>query len=149
MPGAINPGGPAVRVFRHTQDPIHSQRIMQYQRFSITNQQGIHVVTVIGSQLSDLMLQNEFFDEIMHFIEHEQPRSIVVDLSNVVYCNTGFIETLIALKRKMDESGGRLRLCALSDHLRETFQILNLPGTVFPIDNTVADAVAALEPQDS
>mgnify|MGYP000116727467 CR=1 FL=1 len=53
------------------------------------------------------------------------------------------IAAVLMAKKRLDSEGGQMKLCEMSDAVRETFQMLKLDGTIFDIRATKADAVDA------
>lgn len=72
-------------------------------------------------------------------IQHDQPRKLIIDLSEVPYMDSSGVATLVEAMQIARRRGGKLVLCALQDKVRSIFEIARL-DMVFSIVNTRADA---------
>jgi len=117
--------------------------MMVHQFFSRHDHDDVVVLTIMESELSDLVLQDQLDVALVEFVESQQPPKLLLDLSNVEYCATGVINTFLSVRKRLAQQGGALKLCALSDSLRLAFRSLNLENTVFSIDETVEEAIEA------
>ena len=111
-----------------------------YKRFETKQHDDVTEIRLIDRQLSDLVLQSELSDEFTSFATNERPKKVVVNFANVVYCNAGTIGALIQLRKHVISTCGLVKLCHLSQPIREAFQALNLDGTIFDIHDTIGEA---------
>lgn len=68
---------------------------------------------------------------------------VVLDFSGVDIISSSLLGKLILLQRRIDSTGGRLRLCELSPTVAAVFRTSNL-DRLFAIDRDRAAALAAL-----
>ncbi len=68
--------------------------------------------------------------------------NLVVDLSGVEYMSSGGVRELVAGLKRVKKDGGDLRLCALSERVREVMRLAGL-DTVFEIFDDQVTAVGS------
>ena len=108
--------------------------------FRVERQNGVTIVTPIVSDFRDEAINFESKKELVRFVDSVRPEKVVVDFRNVHSFSTDFVGTLLSLKKRIPP-GGAVKLCSLQPVHREIFQIFHLEGTVFPILETVQDAM--------
>ncbi len=69
---------------------------------------------------------------------------VIVDFSDVVYVASAGLKVLLAALRRARLLQGDVRLSAMSDHVREVFEMAGF-DQVFAIHPTAADAVASFK----
>ncbi|GMQ78671.1 MAG: STAS domain-containing protein [Anaerolineae bacterium] len=69
---------------------------------------------------------------------------LIVDMTEVSYVNSGGLRCLLTAWRKANEHDDRIVLCALSDRVKDVFEIVGF-DKVFEIYETRSLAVQALE----
>ncbi len=65
---------------------------------------------------------------------------IVVDFSQVTYVDSSGLATLVELFQRLKKINGKLRICSLSQKVKNVFEITRLAG-LFQIYNTADEAV--------
>jgi len=73
----------------------------------------------------------------------EKGGEVIVDLSAVTYIDSSGIASLVETLQKTQETGGGLRLAAVSDQARRVLDLAKLT-LVFTIEDTVDSALAGL-----
>ena len=58
-------------------------------------------------------------------IETELPKELVVSFKGVLCCSTAVINGLLRAKKQLLVSDGSLRLCGMSDVIREAYRMLH------------------------
>jgi|GEM_PF-836579 len=114
-----------------------SQRL---EYFYVERQNDVTIVTPIVSDFRGDVINVESKKELVHFADSVKPEKVVIDFQNVHSFSTDFVGTLLSFKKRIP-FGGAVKLCSLQPVHREIFQIFHLDGTVFPILETVQDAV--------
>jgi anti-anti-sigma factor len=71
----------------------------------------------------------------------EDPR-FVLDLKEVEYFTSDEIGVVVELQKRLDERGGKLRICNVGDTLLELLRILRL-DTILKIDETLEQSLAS------
>jgi len=116
-----------------------------FQHFSVQLVDGVTVVQVLSPKLSDSLAVNEFQDELLELIDSAQPTRVIVSFKGVLHCSTAVINSLLRTKKRLLANDGRLRLCGLSEVIRDAYRMLHLDGTVFQIDATLDESLAAIQ----
>ena len=118
----------------------------EFNRFQVIQQDNnVTIIRLLDAELSDLLIQDAFLEEIMLLLAGDAKVNLVVNFSIVNYCSTGIINALISAKRRLAEKNGEIRFCELNKHVLGEFQALNLVDTVFPVLAEEAAAIASFE----
>ncbi len=115
--------------------------MVESERFEIHTHGDVVEIRLTDKELSDLTVQGELNDQMLGFVEREKPSKLLVNFDNVLFCTSGTVGGLLAIRSAMNNFGGELRLCSLFGQVRNTFQLLNLDGTIFNIDENVEESV--------
>ena len=67
-------------------------------------------------------------------------RKIVVDFERLAYISSSGLRILLVAAKQLQESGGELRVCSLSDLVREVFDISGF-DSILPVSNSQAEAL--------
>ena len=111
--------------------------------FDVEQSGDVIEIRLADSSLFDVPRYKELRDELVNFVDRQQPSRLIVDFSAIEYCSTAVIAAVLTAKRRMEPEGGQMKLCGMSDYVRETFQRLKLDGTIFDIHVTNTAAVNA------
>ena len=84
--------------------------------------------------------------DLVDFVESRQPRKLLVDLGEVVYCSTALINALLMAERRVGAKTGQMHLFGLNEYMLETLQRLKLVGTIFSVCADESAAQSASEP---
>jgi len=115
-----------------------------FRHFSTRVVDGVTVVQVLTPKLSDSLTVSEFQDELLDMIEAEHIQKLVVSFKGVQHCSTAVINGLLRAKKRLLVNDGSLRLCGMIEVIREAYQMLHLDGSVFQIDDTLDESLAAI-----
>jgi len=75
-------------------------------------------------------------------------RKLVIDMSNVTYCNSMGIGALVGLHTMYSKDGGQIKLCAMGKGIKNVFVITKLIS-IFDVEEKREDAIhnfQAIEP---
>jgi anti-anti-sigma factor len=114
-------------------------------------QDGALVLTVEESQFHGDPLAEKVRQEFLSALADSGLNLVVIDLHKVEYISTAAFRPLLSLRRKLQDSSGRMVLCGLSDLVREVFQVLRLITTsrsypaTFEVQPDVPAALAFLK----
>ena len=111
--------------------------------FDVKRSGDVTELRLADPSLFDVRHYEELQDDVVGYVEHQRPGKLIVDFSDVGYCSTAVIAAMLIVKRNMESRGGRIKLCEMSDEVREAFRTLKLDGTIFDILSTKADAAEA------
>ena len=111
-------------------------------RVEVTEAEGMQVVTFKDRLLFDDRTVREVSDQIGAALPNDgKPIRVVLDFTGVDLISSSLLGKLILLQRRVDGTGGKLRLCELSPVIQQVFRTANL-DRLFSIDR---DQRAALE----
>jgi anti-anti-sigma factor len=113
----------------------------QYRHFAVEPKGNVAVIQLLDAKLADALVVTELQDELLDFIEGENPTNVLVSFNGVNQCSTAVINGLLRAKKRLMADGGQLKLCGMNDMIREAYRMLNLDGTVFKIYGTEDDAL--------
>ena len=85
----------------------------------------------------------ELRDELFAFVDQYRPGKLIVDFSEVQYCSTAIMSALLFARARLQSYGGQMKFCGMNGAVRQSFQRLDLDGTVFDIRPTTVAAMNA------
>lgn len=109
---------------------------MPHKHFEVETDQGVTVVALTDLELLDQLLTYEMQEELLRFVEEQQPQRLIVDFQGVRRCSTEIINTMLRSRKRVASHGGDMRLCNMHSAIRDVFRLLNLDGNVFEIFDT-------------
>ncbi len=112
--------------------------------FDVQRRQGITRLRLADPARLDSLIISEFRDQLLDYIEREQPQLMIVDFDRVSHVSTEMIKPLLTARRWLAANGGTLILSGMKDQIRRVFRILRLDQRVFRINDTASDAEAAI-----
>lgn len=112
-------------------------------RVQVLDLEGITVIRFLEPQLFDERTVREVADQVAAALPNDgRPLRVVLDFSNVNLISSSLLSKLILLQRRVDGSGGKLRLCEISPVLQQVFRTSNL-DRLFAIDRDQRAALSA------
>ncbi len=117
-------------------------RLVRYEHFRAEQLGDVTVIALADPKLVDYLILEELDAELVDFYELRRPRDVLVDFSQIEWSSTASINSLLKLRARLAEHGGRLKLCGMSAEVRGKFQSLNLDRRVFEICDSRDDALA-------
>jgi anti-anti-sigma factor len=105
-------------------------------------------VTVIGLGRNEKTIDEQTLDgglrkSLLEIAEKANPPLVVVDLAQVTFFGSSFIEVMFRMWNRLQKRGGRFAICAATDHCREVLEIARL-DSLWPPHATRDEAVRAL-----
>ena len=73
---------------------------------------------------------------------NKNARAVIVELSEVNYISSSGLRVLLTARRRARERGGDLFLCALSQNVRDVFDMVGFTA-LFSVSSSIQDAVQA------
>lgn len=108
-----------------------------------TPRDGIVIATAPAGNLTAANVDG-FREQFQNIIEtHPQTQTIILDLAEITFMDSSGLGTLIALLKKMSESGGDIKLTSLHKDVRLVFEITKT-YKVFDIYDTPDEALRML-----
>lgn len=114
-----------------------------YQHLMVRLEGDVLVIELIDPKLFDTTTVTQLQDELLRLVDAERPSKAIVDFVRVVHCSTAVINGLLRAKRRLTANNGALKLCGMTEGIRDAYKMLNLDGTVFQIYDALKDAIAA------
>jgi anti-sigma B factor antagonist len=114
-------------------------------------QDGVLILTVTERQLRGDALAEKVRQQFLAALAESGTQQVVVNLQNVEYLSTAAFRPLLSLRRKLQESSGRMVLCHLAPLVAEVFHVLRLTTTsrsypaTFDVQPDVPSAIAFLK----
>jgi anti-sigma B factor antagonist len=113
-------------------------------RIQVHDVDGITVVRFTDHQLFDERTVREVAEQIAVSLPSDgSPIRLILDFSDVGLLSSSALSKFILLQRRVDATGGRLRLCELSPVLQQVFRTSNL-DRLFSIDRDQRTSLEAL-----
>jgi anti-anti-sigma factor len=123
----------------------------QLPQISSQMQDDVLVISINERQFHGDPLADQIRKEMLAAVESTGSKKIVIDFQPVHYISSAAFRPLLSLRRKLQETGGRMVLCNLSPLISEVFQLLRLVSTsrsypaTFEVQPDVGAAVALLK----
>lgn len=105
------------------------------------DKEGISVVTIQRTRLSDEDNLEEFGQTINDILAASGSRRLVVDMSRLQYMSSAALGKLITMHRSLARNGGRMLLCGVSAALNEIIVATRLQS-LFEIADDRTSAIA-------
>ncbi len=109
-------------------------------RFTTRKVGAVTVARLVGPHIRDLPTVDELGGALMAVFEAAQPPDLLIDFSDVVFLTSSFLGRLIALAKRADQLGGRVRACGVAPRILEIFKVIHLDRMV-EILPTAADVL--------
>jgi anti-sigma B factor antagonist len=112
-------------------------------RIDIREIDGVRVVRFHDHHLFDERTVRDVADQIAAALPNDgSPIRLVIDFAGVDLVSSSLLSKLILLQRRIDASGGKLRLCEMSPVIQSVFRTSNL-DRLFVIERDQTAALAA------
>lgn len=95
-------------------------------RIRLEDAEDIPVVRFTDRHLFDDRTVREVADQLFAALPGSGPIDLIVDFTGVESVSSSLLGKLILLQRRVDASGGKLRLCELNDAIRSVLRTTNL-----------------------
>ena len=113
-------------------------------RIEVAESDGARVVRFKDRMVFDERTVREVGEQIGASLPNDgKPLKVVLDFQGVDLISSSLLGKLILLQRRIDATGGKLRLCELSPTVQSVFRTSNL-DRLFAIDRDRAAALASV-----
>ena len=102
---------------------------------------GKSVVYFLGR--IDVSTANNIEETIEKFIASENISSMLINLEGVEYLSSSGFRVLIAIMRKLQSSGGSLKICSLKSDIKKMFDVIEMTP-LFDIFETENEGISQL-----
>ncbi len=106
--------------------------------------QSAAIATLTDEKILDEADIRGLEESIMPLIESPGNINLVLDFSNVKFMTSAVLGLLIRISRKIYESQGQMKLCAINPKIKEIFKITRL-DRVFDIHTDRYEAIRSLD----
>ena len=114
-----------------------------YRLFFIDTQDGVAIIGLTEANFVDQVAIREFTSAVVNYVKSRRPPKLLIDFNSVRRLSTEMINGLLQTRKQVEAHDGQLRLSSMRSDIRGIFKVLNLDGSVFAIDDTIADAMDA------
>lgn len=114
----------------------------KHRRIDVAKVGDVTVVKFLDKKILDEEGIQELGAELFSLVEHDNRRSIVLNLSNVDFLASAALGKLITLDRKVKNASGRLKMSNIKQEIMDVIQLTKL-HKVFEIHGEEAEALAA------
>lgn len=111
--------------------------------FDVILHEGATEIRLKQSKAMDTAGQQHIVDELLEYVQREQPVNLVINFIKVRRCATVAINGLLAVRRLLGSDDTTLKLCHVCQEVRQTLDVLNLTDSVFEVHETLADAIGS------
>jgi anti-sigma B factor antagonist len=115
----------------------------QSPRLKVRDEGGVRVIRFEDRALTDEAVVRGVGDQLAAALPRTGPPAVILDFSGVQSISSMMIGKLIALQRRVDNQHGQMRLCELSDPVRNVFRTANL-DRLFALDRDLRQSREAL-----
>lgn len=115
-----------------------------YQHLKTNTDQGCLVLRIVTQQVRGDDLAEKLRAELLDAVARAGLNKVVLDFQNVEFISSAGLRPLIALRRKLQESSGQLRLTGLAPYVADVFRTTRLFSGPFELQPDVASAVTNL-----
>lgn len=99
----------------------------------------ISIGTIRTSSVLSAVNVAEFGNEVLGYIKEHPKLNLLLNFENVDYLSSAVLTELLRINKAIQETEGKLHLCAVSGTIREIFEITNL-DRIFVINSDGVEA---------
>ena len=92
----------------------------------LENVDGVTVVSFVDTKIVTEENIQEVGDQLYSLVEDEGHKNLLLNFGNVQYCSSTVLGKLVSLKRKVEKSKGKLKLCCIHPDLLVPFKLTGL-----------------------
>ena len=96
------------------------------QRITVNEQDGAIIVQFRDAKILEDRTIQQLGTELIDLIQGRTAPRMVLDFTGVKYLSSAALGKLITLRRKVDQVGGRLKLCEIDQETMDVFKIAKL-----------------------
>ena len=95
-------------------------------RLHVRTVKDVTQVTFEDSRLLEALQIDELANTLYELVDVDQRKRLLLDFSHVTTLSSSMLGTLLSLKKRVDDIGGRLVLCGLCRDVRRVFELTAL-----------------------
>lgn len=101
----------------------------RYRYLQTRIERGVLVLTPTPARLEGDETARQLTDDMLAAVAHAGAKRVVVNLEHVQYLTSANFRPLLALRRTLPESGGRVAVCGLTPTVLEIFEATRMVST--------------------
>jgi anti-anti-sigma factor len=123
----------------------------KYEHFRVDTIDGNLILTITDEQVHGDSLADSLRQQMQAVVAAHAAKRIIIDFQNVSYISSAVFRPLLSLRRKLQETGGRMVLCNLRPLVLDVFHVLRLISTsrsypaTFEVQPDVSAAMKAMQ----
>jgi len=118
-----------------------------YRYLQCRTEQDVLVLTITEARVQGDEVAEDLRQEMLAAVDESGCGKVVIDFRHAEYLSSAAFRPLLALRRKLQETGGRIMLCGLSETVGDVFyttRMISDGGTVQPLFDMEPDEAAAI-----
>jgi anti-sigma B factor antagonist len=121
----------------------HTMADGQQQRISVSEKNNAIIVQFRDSKILEDRTIQQLGTELIDLVQGRSAPRLVLDFTGVKYLSSAALGKLITLRRKVDQVGGKLKLCEIDTETMDVFRIAKLDD-YFDIHRDQRSAIESL-----
>ncbi len=113
------------------------------EQITVEDKEGVSVVRFTSNKILDDIIVQKFGEELLHLIEGESSKKVVLDFDGVEFLSSAALGHLIKVDKRAKSNEAKMVLCNIRDSIYEVFAITRL-DTVFTIKPSLELAIAEI-----
>jgi anti-anti-sigma factor len=97
-----------------------------YRHLKSAIENDVLVLSIVDAQLQDEQVANALLQESLQIIQETGAKKVVFDFQKLKYMSSVAFRPFLSLRRTLNEAGGRLVLCGLSNAVGDIFYTTKL-----------------------
>ena len=112
-------------------------------KISVQYAENAVIATLTSPRILDEVEISSMTDSLIPLIEETEAINLVLDFTNVEFCSSAVLGLLIRLSKKIYQTNGSFKLCAIAPKILEIFKITRL-DRIFEIYQTQQQALDSI-----
>jgi len=92
---------------------------------SVQHDADVTIISILTPRVP-VDLSESFEESVMQQVGGPEPRKVLIDFENVEFISSAILGKLIKLNGEIEDRGGQLKLCSLTERIREVFKVTQL-----------------------
>jgi anti-sigma B factor antagonist len=98
----------------------------QQERITVSEKNGANIVRFRDAKILEDRVIQQLGAELVGLVQGQSEPKLVLDFTGVKYLSSAALGKLITLRRKVEQAGGKLRLCEIDSEAMDVFRIAKL-----------------------
>ncbi|MCU0979072.1 MAG: PAS domain S-box protein [Pirellulaceae bacterium] len=121
-------------------DSGRKSHLIERESFAVEQSDELMIVRFVDTRSFDTESYLQLQRDLVEVVERQKPRKLLLDLGNIEYCATAFINALLMAHKRVEAQSGMMKLFGLGEVFLHTLHLLKLIDNVFSVyvDETAA-----------